>query len=59
MGLPMRGWIGEDGKWVLEGFFSRFFRLLKVSEEGWMVIVYDCSYFIVLFKFLRGDYTEE
>lgn len=57
MGLPMRGWIGKDGKWVLQGCFAHFVKYLKVSEQGWMIIIYECSYIRVLFKFLRGDFA--
>ncbi|RHX90252.1 hypothetical protein DLM76_20530 [Leptospira yasudae] len=57
MGLPMRGWIGDDGIWVLDGFFAKYLEYLKVSQEGWMIIIYECSYFRVLFRFLRGDYV--
>ncbi|TGN04319.1 hypothetical protein [Leptospira mayottensis] len=55
MGLPVKGYY-LSGNWFLMGFTARVIKSLKIHPAGYFLIIYQCSYFKVLFRFLLGEY---
>ncbi|EMO66445.1 hypothetical protein LEP1GSC132_2488 [Leptospira kirschneri str. 200803703] len=55
MGFPVKGYY-LSGNWFLMGFTARVIKSLKIHPAGYFLIIYQCSYFKILFRFLLGEY---
>ncbi|EKR71836.1 hypothetical protein LEP1GSC041_0566 [Leptospira noguchii str. 2006001870] len=38
------------------GFIARIIKSLKIHPSGYFLIIYQCSYFKILIRFLLGEY---
>ncbi|UOG50850.1 hypothetical protein [Leptospira noguchii] len=55
MGFPVKGYY-FSGNWFLMGFIARIIKSLKIHPSGYFLIIYQCSYFKILIRFLLGEY---